>query len=229
MDQKLPPGFFSPPPSQEEERKYAALFKWLNDTKVLVHEDFVEDSHQSIRSLFGKLGLFHKFIQKFIIFKKSKGKAASRLAIDMMDEIIGEMDIEYKKRPKTDKQQFLEAWQAKYRSYLNKYKDNEVLISFLKYFGNLYDTDIWFDLKKLQNFLTLFSEINNWDDGDPILDDLYKTYCEDPLKYFDWFRAPKQYRGGRKLTRRKSNPKSKSKRKYKRRSYKKSSYRRQRH
>ena len=230
-----------PPPSMEEERKYAQLFNWLKDTKVLVHEDYVGDSKQPIRSLFGKLGLFYPFIQKFIIFKKNKGQHASRQTIEEMAKIIREMDIEYKKIPRTDKgivvvgspeyQQFLKAWQAKFGSYLDKYKDNEFLMSFLEDFGNLYHRDIWFDLKKMQNFLTLFSAINSWDDGDSILDELVKTYCEDPLKYFEWFHAaPTRYGGGRKLTRRrKSNPKSKSKRKHKRRSYKKSSYRRQRH
>jgi len=232
----LPRSMTPQTPSYEDEKKYADLLKWLKETKVLVREDYVGDSKQPIHYLFGRLGLFYKFIQEFITFKKSKGKAASRLTVDMMDKIIREMDIEYKKIPRTDKgiavvgspeyQQFLKAWQAKFGSYLDKYKDNEFLMSFLEDFGNLYDRDIWFDLKKLQNFLTLFSEINSWDDGDPILDELYETYCEDALKYFTWYRV---YRGGRKLTRRKSNPKSKSKRKYKRRSYKKSSYRRQRH
>jgi len=224
-----------PPPSMEEERKYAELFNWLNDTKVLVHEDYVGDSKQPIRSLFGKLGLFYPFIQKFIIFKKNEGQDASRQTIEEMAKIIREMDIEYKKIPRTNGssefQQFLKAWQAKFGSYLDKYKDNEVLMSFLDNFGNLYHKDIWFDIKKLENILTLFYAINSWDDGDSILDELVKTYCEDPLKYFEWFHAaPTRYGGGRKLTRRrKSNPKSKSKRKHKRRSYKKSSYKRQRH
>ena len=247
----IPLSMTLPTPSYEDEKKYADLLKWLKETKVLVREDYVGDSKQPIHYLFGRLGLFYKFIQEFITFKKSKGKAASRLTVDMMDKIIREMDIEYKKIPRTDKgiavvgspeyQQFLKAWQAKFGSYLDKYKDNEFLMSFLEDFGNLYNRDIWFDLKKLQNFLTLFSEINNWDDGDPILDELYETYCGvNSFKYSRWYTMSGMMsgvaRGGRKLTRRrKSNPKSKSnhynkdKHKHKRRSYKKSGYRRQRH
>jgi len=224
-----------PPPSMEEERKYAQLFNWLKDTKVLVHEDYVGDSKQPIRSLFGKLGLFDTFIQTFIIFKKNKGQAASRWTIKEMAKIISEMK-EIDEKTKSSFQEFIDAWIKKFKSYPEKeeYRGNEVLTQFFNEFGNLdgqrFDRIILFDDKKMQNFLTLFSAINSWDDGDSILDELVKTYCEDPLKYFEWYHAPTRYGGGRKLTRRrKSNPKSKSKRKHKRRSYKKSSYRRQRH
>jgi hypothetical protein len=239
MEQPIPSKMTPPPtPPQIDEKKYAYLLEWLKFTMVLVREDYVGDSEQSIRNLFSKLGLYYKFIGTFIEFRKRQGKANSMSTIDMMDRIIERMSTEYKKRPKNEsgiivvgspeyKSFFENSWKPMIRDLQKQYEKNEFLMSFLEVFGNLYNENIWFDLKQLQNFRTLFFEISKLDET--VLNQLYETYCLRSYDYQRWYEHSFARGGGRKLTRRrKSNPKSKVKHN-KRRSYKKSSYKRQRH
>jgi hypothetical protein len=228
-----------PIPSQMDEQKYAKLLEWLKFTKVLVREDYAEDSKQSIRNLFSKLGLHYNFIGTFIDFRKRQGKDKTMDTIDMMDYIIERMSKEYKEIPKNKRgiivvgsqeyNSFFEnSWEPMIRELQNQFEENTFLTSFLEVFGNLYNDHIWFYLKQLQNFRTLFFEISNLDET--VLNQLYETYCVHLDNYQRWYSFDRG--GGRKLTRRrKSNPKSKSNHynKHKRRSYKKSSYRRRRY
>jgi hypothetical protein len=232
-----------PLPPQADEVKYADLLKWLKETKVLVREDYVGDSKQPIHYLFGMLGLFYKFIQQFITLRKLEGRGICQETLYSMHSIIAEMSnmygnvprkisSEYPDHPKgvivgsPEYKSFFEtSWEPMIRGMQKQYEKNEFLTSFLKMFGsNGFDSHT---RKTLENFETLFSEIIKM--NDPLVNQLYETYYRDGLKYYRWYTTSGVARGGRKLTRRKSNPKSKSKRKYKRRSYKKSSYRRQRH
>ena len=242
MEPPTPSKMAPPPtPSMQDEKKYAYLLEWLKFTMVLVREDYVGDCEQPIHNLFSKLGLYYKFIGTFIDFRKRQGRANSMSTIDMMDRIIERMSTEYKKRPKNEsgiivvgspeyKSFFENSWKPMIRDLQKQYEKNEFLTSFLEVFGNLYNENIWFDLKQLQNFRTLFFEISKLDEV--VLNQLYETYCVRSYDYQRWYEHSFARGGGRKLTRRrKSNPKSKSNHynKHKRRSYKKSSYKRQRH
>lgn len=243
MEQPIPSKMMTPPPtpSHIDEQKYAYLLEWLKFTKVLVREDYVGDSEQSIRILFSKLGLYYKFIGTFIDFRKRQGRAKTMDTIDMMGRIIERMSTEYKKIPKNErgiivvgspeyKSFFENSWKPMIRDLQKQFEKNTFLTSFLEVFGNLYYDHIWFDLKQLQNFRTLFFEINKLDET--VLNQLYETYCVHSYDYQRWYEHSFDRGGGRKLTRRrKSNPKSKSNHynKHKRRSYKKSSYRRRRY
>jgi hypothetical protein len=234
-----------PLPPQADEVKYTDLLKWLKDTKVLVREDFVGDSQQPIRNLFINLGLFYALIRQFITLRKLEGIGICQETLYSMHSIIAEMSNMYGNAPRKIsskypdhskgviivgspeyKSFFKTSWEPMIHGMKEQYEKNEFLTSLLTMFGG-----IWFDshtLKTLENFETLFSEIFKM--NDPLVNQLYETYCLDGLKYYRWYMTSDVARGGRKLTRRrKSNPKSKSKRKYKQRSYKKSSYRRQRH
>lgn len=241
-----------PLPPQADEEKYADLLNWLSGTMVLVR-DFVGDSQQPIRKLFSKLGLFYKLIEKFITLRKLEGKGICQKTLDSMHSIIVEMSNMYKNIPRkisSDypdfpkgiimvsspeyKYFFENSWEPMIRDMEKQYEKNEFLTSFLEMFGMYYSNGkftILFDShtrRTLENFETLFSEIIKMNDN--IANQLYETYCLDGLKYDLWYTMSGVARGGRKLTRlRKSNPKSKSKRKHKSRSYKKGSYRRQRH
>ena len=235
-----------PLPPQADEEKYADLLQWLSGTMVLVKEDYVEDSQQPIRNLFSKLGLFYKFIQKFITLRKREGRGICQETLRSMHSIIDKMSITYGNVPRKIspdygdhpkgvifvgspeyKSFFENSWKPMIRDLLEQYKKSEFLTSFLDDFGSYYDSKIWFSFhsrKTLQNFETLFSEIIKM--NDTLANQLYETYGG--LRYSRWYQRSE--RGGRKLSRRrKSIPKSKSKHKHKRRSYKKSSYRRQRH
>lgn len=234
-------------PPLPPQAKYADLLKWLRETMVLVKEDYVEDSQQPIRNLFGKLGLFFKFIQKFITFRNTNTSRMAYATLQSMSNIIAEMSKLYEKVPREIspdypdhpkgiiypssekyKSFFEKSWKPMIRDLLEQYKKDEFLTFFLENFGSYYDSNIRFDRRLLQNFETLFSEIAKV--NDTLANQLYETYCLDILKYNHWYEREIADRGGRKLSRRRrSIPKSKSKHKHKRRSYKKGSYRRQRH
>jgi hypothetical protein len=219
---------------------------------VLIREDYVEDSQKPIRNLFSRLGLFYKFIQKFITLRR-EGRSICQEMLNSMHGIIAEMSnmygnvprkisSEYPDHPKgiimvssPEYKSFVEnSWVPMISGMQKQYEKNEFLTSFLDMFGMYYSDGkftIWFDShtrKTLENFETLFSEIIKM--NDILANQLYETYCLDSLTYHRWYTMSGVARGGRKLTRlRKSNAKSKSKRKHKRRSFKKSSHRRQRH
>lgn len=242
-----------PLPPQADEEKYADLLKWLSGTMVLVREDYVGDSQQPIRRLFTTLALFYKLIQIFITLRKLEGRGICQETLNYMHRIIVEMSNMYGNVPRKIssvypdfpkgiimdsspeyKSFFENSWEPMIRDMKKQYEKNEFLTSFLDMFGMYYSNGrfkILFDSqtrRTLENFETLFSEIIKM--NDIIANQLYETYCLDGLKYFRWYTMSGVARGGRKLTRlRKSNPKSKSKRKHKSRSYKKGSYRRQRH
>jgi len=228
-----------PPPSAADEEKFKQLLIWLNTTMVVVRDNYVDGQRQPIRNLFSTLVLFSDLIKRFIRLRK-EGKMISTMTLENMKTIISEMTIEYAQIPRDQgvihvgldpyNVFFTKRWKPMISNLLRQHEQDDFLTYFLENFGSYHDKYIWFDSKVLENFKTLFSEINKTNDA--IANDLYETYYKNIIKYSNWYTV--NLAGGRKLSRRrkfnaKSKSKSKSKHKHKRRSHKKSSYRRQRH
>jgi hypothetical protein len=230
-----------PPPSAADEEKFKQLLIWLNTTMVVVRDNYVDGQRQPIRNLFSNLVLFSDLIKRFIRLRK-EGKMISTMTLENMKTIISEMTNEYAQIPRDQgvirvgldpyNIFFTKRWKPMISNLLRQHEQDDFLTYFLEKFGSYYDKYISFDSKVLENFKTLFSEINKTNDA--IANDLYETFYKNRIKYSNWYTV--NLAGGRKLSRRrKSNPKSKSKskskskHKHKRRSHKKSSYRRQRH
>ena len=213
------------------QQEYGALLRWLDGTMVNVRESYVEDSLQPIRNLFTALGMFYPLIAKFIEYRKNKGKKLTSDTVYLMYSINVEMKEEFKKKPQVvttsdSYKEFVKRWEARTEKINKTTNNDEFLESFLQTFFGLYRSrdSIDFDVKTLENFTLLCTEISQL--NDLVLDQLYQTYTNP--KYNEWYQ--KRYIGGRKLSRRrKSNSKSKLKYNKRRRSYKKSSHKRQRH
>lgn len=221
---------------QEDKKKFDALLRWLNETRVIVRELYVGDSEQPIRNLFNTVGLYYPLVVKFIEYRKNKGRKFTLETVYLMNGINAEMKEEFEKRPRNEAgivivasdsyKDFVKHWKERVEKLYKLTNNDEFLESYLQSFFGLFSSrdDIWFDVKQLENFTLLCSKIAQL--NDLVLDQLYETY-NNP-KYNELYE--RSYKGGRKLSRRrKSNPKTKSKHNKRRRSYKKSSHRRQRH
>lgn len=224
-----------------EQQEYGALLRWLNDTIVMVRQAYVGDSEQPIRNLFKELTLYAPVIKAFIEYRRYKGKKSTADILYSMNSINVEMKEEYTKRPKNEHgvievasdsyQDFAKHWREKIEQ-INKMKKNEFLELFLKTFFGLYRYHtsgldvINMNERTLDNFTLLCVKINQLNDLDLVVDQLYRTY--DNPKYNEWYYGTSAF-GGRKLSRRrKSNSKSKLKRRRKS-SHRRQSHRRQRH
>lgn len=225
-----------------ERQEYGALLSWLNRTMVMVRQAYVGDSEQPIRNLFKELTLYYPLIKEFIEYRKNKGKKLTSDVLYSMNSINLEMKADFEKRPRNERgmtivgsdsyKEFAERWREKIEKINQLTNNDEFLESFLKTFFGLYRTRDYIDLdeKKLDNFTLLCVKIAQL--NDLVLDQLYQTYSNP--QYNEWYYGRSVYvpyrgMGGRKISRRrKSNSKSKLKRRRKS-SHRRQSHRRQRH